>query len=305
MKLENTENINNTYKRGNLRLLEMMIFQLNDLIDPSKPDHTPRPVVIDMAAINEKLCSTSKLVSLLSSGVGYDKLPDNEYIYTDDFYESINDYMDTKYIYEFYNDYAVAKIREDLQGIHYYYNKHGILPWQTKKLEDIVCGTSEVMKVSDFPTSTNSEESNEDKSCDMCEAEHDKDITTQTGFREYTGDLSHYSGLTEEVNMKENIIKGERTKEKESIDIIKYAPQFDIDCADITLNFPYILEIANVNSGKIEKHVIVITEILDNCIYCNQWDNINDNPHSGMVLTSSEFYERKGVLYKITGKDLK
>ena len=109
----------------------------------------------------------------------------------------------------------------------------------------------------------------------------------------------------EEDMMKESIVKGERTKEKKPIDIIEYEPQFDIACGDITPNFPYILEIDNIDTGISERHIVVITKILSNCIYCNQWDNINDNPHSGIVLTASEFRERNAALYKISGEDLK
>lgn len=312
---------NDNYREGNLRLLEMMISQLTDLIDPTKPNHAPRQSIIDMDKINEQLWSTSRLASLLESGAGHDMLPDNGYIYTDDFLGIINEYMDAKYLYECYNDYILIKIRDDLQRIYDCYSKHGVLPWQTDKLEDGACGTSEVLKVSDFPAVVNREESNEDKTLvikitkqhtdddktpDMGEAEHAKDIATQTGFREYAGDLSHYSSLTkEDDSMKESIVKGDRTEEKKSIDIIEYEPQFDTVRAEIIPNFPYILEIDNVSTGVSEKHVVVITEIMPNCMYCNQWDNLNDNPHAGIVLTASEFHDRNAKLYKITGKDIK
>lgn len=313
----NLENINDVYRKGNLKLLEIMISQLNKLIDLANPNHTPRPFIIDMDEINEKLCSTSRLVYMISAGYGQEMLPYNGYIYTDDFFEHVNDYMNTKYQYELYDDYTLMKIRGDLQCMYDNYSKRGILPWETKKLEDHICGTSEVMKVSDSSAVVNRDESNEDKTLvikitkqrtdnedktpDMDEAEHDK----ETGFREYVGDLSHYSGLTEEVNMKENIVKGDRTKEKTPIGIIEYAPQFDISCEDIKPNFPYILEIENPVTGVTEKHIIVITQILNNCIYCNQWDNLNYDSHSGMVLTATEFHERNAALYKITGEDLK
>ena len=243
-KTEHPENINDVYREGNLKLLEMMISQLNNSIDPINVDHAPRPNIIDMDEINEQLCSTSKLAYLLESGAGHDMLPDNGYIYTDDFLGNINEYMDTKYLYEFYNDYTLAKIRDDLQRIHDCYNNHGILPWQDNKEEDA-------------------------------------------------------------KEMKENIVKGDRTNKKTPIDIIEYAPQFDISCEDIKPNFPYILEIENPVTGIAEKHVIVITQIMNNCFYSNQWDNINDDPHSGMVLSATEFHERKGVLRKITSEDLK
>ena len=326
-KEEQPKNINDVYREGNLKLLEMMISQLNNLIepanifDPINSDHTPRQSIIDMDEINEKLCSTSRLANMLSSGVSHDMLPDNGCIYTDEFLGNINEYMDGKYVYEFYNDYTLAKIRDDLQRIYDCYNKHGVLPWQTDKLEDGTCGTSEVLKVSDFPAVVNREDSEEDKTLvikiakhrtdddktpDMGEPEHDKDIANQTGFREYAGDLSHYSGLTkEDDSMKESIVKGDRTEEKKSIDIIEYEPQFDTVRAEIIPNFPYILEIDNVSTGVSEKHVVVITEIMPNCMYCNQWDNLNDNPHAGIVLTASEFHDRNAKLYKITGKDLK
>ena len=154
---------NDNYREGNLRLLEMMISQLTDLIDPTKPNHAPRQSLIDMDKINEQLWSTSRLVSLLGSGAGHDMLPDNGYIYTDDFLGIINEYMGAKYLYECYNDYTLAKIRDDLQRIYDCYNKHGVFPWQTDKLEDPICGTSEVMNVADFSTVINREESNKDK----------------------------------------------------------------------------------------------------------------------------------------------
>lgn len=311
-KAEHSKNINEIYRKGNLKLLEIMISQLNKLIDPANPNHAPRPFIIDMEEINEKLCPTSRLAYMLSAGYGQDMLPYNGYIYSDDFFEYVNDYMNTRYKNDFYDDYTLMRIRGDLQSMYNYYNKYGILPWENKKLEDVVCGTSEVMKVSDAPAVVNREESNEDKTLvikiikqrtdedkttDMGEPEHDKDIATQTGFREYTGDLSHYSGLTkEDDSMKES---------KESIDMITYVPQFDIIRADISINFPYILEIDNATTGVPEKHVIVITNIMENCIHCNQWDNLNDDPHSGIVLSPFDFHERNGKLYKITGKDLK
>lgn len=313
----------NVYHKGNLKLLSMMIAQLDNLIDPTKPNHAPRPFIVDMDKINEQLCSTSKLASMLSSGIDHDMLPYNGSIYTDDFFEHVNDYMNTRYKNDLYDDYTLMRIRGDLQCMYNDYNRRGILPWETKKIEDAVCGTSEVMRVSEFPAVVNRDNPNEDKTLvieitkqrtdeddktpDKGEAEHDKDNATQTGLREYAGDLSHYSGLTkEDVSMKESIVKGDRTThEKEPIGMITYVPQFDIIRADISINFPYILEIDNATTGVPEKHVIVITNILENCIYCNQWDNLNDDPHSGIVLSPFDFHERNAKLYKITGEDLK
>lgn len=295
------------YRKGNLRLLEMMISQLDNLIDPTKPNHAPRPFIVDMDKINEQLCSTSKLAYMLSSGIGHDMLPYNGYIYADDFFEHVNDYMNTRYKYDFYDDYTLMTIRGDLQCMYNDYNRLGILPWETEKDEDSVCGTSEVMKVSDFPAVVNREESKEDKTpaikiIKQRTDEEDK----ETGIREYAGDLSHYSGLTEEANMKESIVKGERTtEEKEPIDMIIHVPRFDIIRANIKPYFPYILEIDNATTGVSEKHVIVITNITENCINYNQWDDLNDDPHSDIVLSPFEFYERNGKLYKITGEDLK
>lgn len=309
----------NVYHKGNLKLLSMMIAQLDNLIDPTKPNHAPRPFIVDMDKINEQLCSTSKLASMLSSGIDHDMLPYNGSIYTDDFFEHVNDYMNTRYKNDLYDDYTLMRIRGDLQCMYNDYNRRGILPWETKKIEDAVCGTSEVMRVSEFPAVVNRDNPNEDKTLvikitkqrtddedktpDMGEAEHDK----ETGLRGYTGDLSHYSGLTkEDDSMKESIVKGDRTtNNKEPIEMITYVPQFDLIRADISINFPYILEIDNATTGVPEKHVIVITNILENCIYCNQWDNLNDDPHSGIVLSPFDFHERNAKLYKITGEDLK
>lgn len=106
-------------------------------------------------------------------------------------------------------------------------------------------------------------------------------------------------------SMKENIVKGDRTKRETAIDIIEYVPQFDTSCADLIPNFPYILEIDNVNTGDREKHVVVITNIMNDCIYCNKWNNLGDDAHSGIVLMPEDFNKRNAVLYKITGDDLK
>ena len=304
---EHPKNINEIYRKGNLKLLEIMISQLNKIIDPTNPNHSPRPFIIDMEEINEKLCPTSRLAYMISAGYAQEMLPYNGYIYSDDFFEYVNDYMNARYKYEFYDDYKLMKIRGDLQSMYNYYNKYGILPWENKKLEDAVCGTSEVMKVSDSPAVVNREESEGDKTLVIkITKQRTDEEDKETGIREYAGDLSHYSGLTEEDDsMKESIVKGERTNEKESIDIIIHVPRFDIIRADIKLYFPYILEIDNATTGISEKHVIVITNITENCINCNQWDDLNDDPHSDIVLSPFEFHERNGKLYKITGEDLK
>lgn len=287
-KAEHSKNINEIYREGNLKLLEIMISQLNKLIDPANPNHAPRPFIIDMEEINEKLCSTSRLTYMISAGYGQDMLPYNGYIYSDDFFEYVNDYMNTRYKCELYDDYNLMKIRGDLQSMYNYYSRYGILPWENKKLEDHVCGTSEVLNVSDFPAVVNREES-----------EGDKTLVIEI-IKQRTDDDK------EDDSMKESIVKGDRTtSEKEPIDMIIHVPRFDIIRADIKPNFPYILEIDNATTGVSEKHVIVITNITENCINCNQWDNLNDDPHSDIVLSPFEFHERNGKLYKITGEDLK
>lgn len=279
---EHSKNINEIYRKGNLKLLEIMISQLNRRIDPANPNHTPRPFIIDMEEINEKLCPTSRLAYMLSAGYGQEMLPYNGYIYSDEFFEYVNEYINARYKFGFYanglyDDYALMKIRGDLQSMYNYYNKYGILPWENKKLEDHICGTSEVLNVSDFQAVVNREETNEDKTLVI-------KINKQRTDKK------------EDDSMKES---------KESIDMITYVPQFDIIRADISINFPYILEIDNATTGVSEKHVIVITNIMENCIYCNQWDNVNDDPHSGIVLSPFDFHERNAKLYKITGEDLK
>lgn len=145
---------NDNYREGNLRLLEMMISQLTELIDPANVDHAPRQSIIDMDKINEQLCSTSRLASMLGTGAGHDMLPDNGYIYTDDFLGNINEYMDAKYVYECYNDYTLAKIRDDLQRIYDCYNKHGILPWQDNKEEENNMNNSEPSKMKKYELAT-------------------------------------------------------------------------------------------------------------------------------------------------------
>ena len=124
--------MNDTYREGNLKLLEMMISQINDIIENTRHGDGPKSFVIDMNEINKKLCSTNKLAYLLETETSTDQLPNNEDIYSMDFFESINNYMDTKYIYEFYNVYTLMEMRGDLQRIYDNYNKQGYLPWDNK-----------------------------------------------------------------------------------------------------------------------------------------------------------------------------
>jgi hypothetical protein len=127
--------IGDTYREGNLKFLEMMISQINDFIENTRHGDGPKSYVIDEDEINKKLCSTNKLAYLLATGVGNDQLPNNEDIYSMDFFESIKNYLDTKYKYEFYNVYTLMEMRGDLQRIYDDYNKRGYLPWDNKKEE--------------------------------------------------------------------------------------------------------------------------------------------------------------------------
>ena len=128
--------IYDTYREGNLKLLEMMISQINDIIENIRHGDGPKSFIINVDEIDKKLCSTNKLAYLLKTGAGPNQLPNNEDIYSMNFFESINNYMDTKYIYEFYNSYTLMEIRGDLQRVYDYYNKRGYLPWDNKK-EDL------------------------------------------------------------------------------------------------------------------------------------------------------------------------
>lgn len=130
------ENIvaNDKYRKGNLKLLEMMISQINNLIESIKHGDGPKSFIIDEDEINKKLCSTSRLLWLLNSGVDdIDQIPKNEDVYSMDFFESINNYLDTKYKYEFYNAYTLMQMYGDLQCVYDNYNKHGYLPWDSDK----------------------------------------------------------------------------------------------------------------------------------------------------------------------------
>jgi len=127
---------NDTYRKGNLKLLEMMISQINDFIENTRHGDGPKSYVIDEDDINKKLCSTNKLAYLLDRGVGSDQLPNNEDIYSMDFFESIINYIDTKYKYEFYDSYTLMELYGDLQCVYDNYNKHGYLPWDNKKEEE-------------------------------------------------------------------------------------------------------------------------------------------------------------------------
>ena len=127
---------NDTYREGNLKLLEMMISQINDFIENTRHGDGPKSYVINEDEINKKLCSTSHLLWLLNSGVGHDELPNNEDIYSMDFFESINNYLDTKYKYEFYDIDTLMEMYGDLQCVYDSYNKLGYLPWDNKKEEE-------------------------------------------------------------------------------------------------------------------------------------------------------------------------
>ena len=125
-----------TYRKGNLKLLEMMISQINDFIENTRHDEGPKSYVIDEDEINRKLCSTNKFAYMLDAGIDSNQLPKNEDIYSMDFFESINNYLDTKYKYEFYDIYTLMEMRGDLQRVYDDYNKHGYLPWDDKKEEE-------------------------------------------------------------------------------------------------------------------------------------------------------------------------
>lgn len=125
-----------TYRKGNLKLLEMMISQINDFIENTRHDEGPKSYVIDEDEINRKLCSTNKFAYMLDAGIDSNQLPKNEDIYSMDFFESIINYIDTKYKYEFYDIYNLMELRGDLQRVYDNYNKHGYLPWDNKKEEE-------------------------------------------------------------------------------------------------------------------------------------------------------------------------
>lgn len=127
--------IGDTYREGNLKLLEMMMSQINDIIENTQHGEKAKPFIIDVSEIDKMLCSTDRLAYLLETGAGPDQLPNNGDIYSMDFFESINNYMDNKYKYEFYNIYTLMGMYWDLQCIYDNYNKRGYLPWDNKKEE--------------------------------------------------------------------------------------------------------------------------------------------------------------------------
>ena len=132
----NLKNDNDTYREGNLKLLEMMISQINDIIENTRHGDGPKSVIIDEDAINKKLCSTNKLAYLLETGADIDQIPNDDEIYSTNFFESIINYLGIKYKYKFYNIYTIMEMRGDLQNIYDDYNKHGYLPWDNKKEEE-------------------------------------------------------------------------------------------------------------------------------------------------------------------------
>ena len=133
--------INDRYRKGNLKLLEMMISQINNSIENTRHEDGPKSCILDECIIDEdeinrKLCSTNKLAYLLEKGVGSDQLPNNEDIYSMDFFESIINYIDTKYKYEFYDSYTLMEMYGDLQCVYNNYNKHGRYPMDTSNLKN-------------------------------------------------------------------------------------------------------------------------------------------------------------------------
>jgi len=334
---------NDAYRKGNLKLLEMMISQLNNSIDPTKPNHAPRPDIIDMVAINEELYSTSRLV-----GVPRHMLPSNEYIYTDDFFEYVRDYITDRYNYEFYNDYTLMKIRDELQSMYDNYSKHGILPWQDNKEEENNMNNSEPSKMKKYELATENigeptprlynlhiveaydvasaiKDYNRIYIIDDAREQivvireleewHDIGAIVAPGVRSRLDRMKH--NATEETEtlqeedveeMKENIVKGNDTTnmtERASLEIIDHEPIFDIEAAGLDKGYAYLLEKINDDDGSIERKVIVIIDISPERIDYIWRESAHDTIRREGTLTPLGFERGNYKLYPVTAEDIK
>lgn len=106
----------------------------------------------------------------------------------------------------------------------------------------------------------------------------------------------------EEVTMKEDIVKGNRTKENKPVDVIEYVSQFNAK-ADVSM--PYILEI--LTDGNVERRVIVIVDIGVDHIDYRYWVEDAEGTLCPKRATLLPHFFQEGTckLYKITAEDLK
>ena len=102
----------------------------------------------------------------------------------------------------------------------------------------------------------------------------------------------------EEVTMKEETVKGNRTKEKEPLDVIDLIPQFSIT-SELSNDIPYFLEFNR--DDHIERVMLVMTDIDKDHISCQYWDNTDNVTKSGR-LTPEDFRDRAYTLFTYRGR---
>lgn len=310
-----------TYRRGNLKFLEMVISQLNDLIDPANPNHGPRSFIIDVDEINKKLCSTARLGFLLKSGAEIDQLPNNDEVYTDDFLGNVENYLETKYKFEFYNDYTFIQIRDDLQRMYDDYDKHGYLPWDSDK-------------DSEKPESKGNEEEIKEQITNMrflmAWRDDDGDLTNHEvveaknrvqAHRIYDDSHSHKWPVGESVIIKrvpDNTPLGRcngdcypaysdacEKRERIPLDILQHVTRFDTSSKFLKEGMPYILEIHDKLGNVIRRRVVVLYEILPTELRFRLWEN---KPGQGLSesqwFISPEDLEERYNLYQIEKDDI-
>ena len=323
--------MDNTYREGNLKLLEMMISQINNIIENTRRGDGPKSFVIDEDEINKKLCSTSKLAYLLNRGAGFDELPNNEDIYSMDFFESIKNYLDTKYKYEFYNVYTLMEMYNDLQSVYDNYNRRAILPWDSGYEDNS-------SPIDDKDQNKNEENSEEEEKGDK---EEMKSMRFLMAWRDDDGDLTNH-----EVVEAKNRVQAHRMYDDshkwhlgESV-IIKRVPddtplgrcngdcypaysdtceklgrmplgilervtRFDTSSKFLKEGMPYILELHDKLGNVDKRRVVVLYEILPAELRFRLWEK---KPGQGLSeskwFISAEDFEEKYNLYQIEKDDI-
>lgn len=325
------ENIvaNDKYRKGNLKLLEMMISQINNLIESTKHGDGPRSFIIDEDKINKKLCSTNKLAYLLETGAGIDQFPNNDEIYSMNFFESIKDYLDTKYVYEYYNVYTLMEMYGDLQCVYDNYNKHGYLPWDSGYEND----KEDNMIVNKEPESKENKEEIQ---------EHITNMRFLMAWRDDDGDLTNH-----EVVEAKNRIQAHRiyedshhkwhvgesviikrvpdntplgrcngdcypaysdTCEKRGrmpLNILEHVTRFNTSSEFLKEGMPYILEIHDELGNVYKRRVVVLYEILPTELRFRLWEK---KPGQGLSeshwLISPDDLKEKYNLYQIEENEI-
>lgn len=102
----------------------------------------------------------------------------------------------------------------------------------------------------------------------------------------------------EEATMKEETVKGNRTKEKEPLDVIDFIPQFGIT-SELNNDIPYYLEFNR--DDHIERVMLVMTDIDKDHISYQYWDT-DDNVIKSDRLTPEDFRDSAYTLFTYSGR---